>query len=69
MIKILDWKKSTVRDFFDHFFVFLVRKLSYTDLSKNGPHKKHCAWARTPPLAKSAFLLNFIDFYRFQGLQ
>jgi hypothetical protein len=21
----------------------------YRDLSKNGPHKKNCAWARTPP--------------------
>jgi hypothetical protein len=25
------------------------QKVSYSDLSKIRPHKKHCAWARTPP--------------------
>jgi hypothetical protein len=25
----------------------------YRDLSKIRPHKKHCAWARTPPWAKT----------------
>jgi hypothetical protein len=44
-----DWKKPTVRDFSDPFFAFLITFGPYTDLSKNRPHKKHCAWARTPP--------------------
>jgi hypothetical protein len=30
------------------------KKGPYSDLWKNSPHKKHCAWARTPPW----------DFYR-----
>jgi hypothetical protein len=47
--KIWHWKKSTVRVFFGPIFVFLCRKVTYRDLSKNRPHKKHCAWARTPP--------------------
>jgi hypothetical protein len=37
----------------------------YWDLSKNRPHKKHCAWARTPPweiVEIYRFLTNFIDF-------
>jgi hypothetical protein len=29
------------------------QKWVYRDLWKNSPHKKHCAWARTPPWAKS----------------
>jgi hypothetical protein len=33
-------------------------KVTYTDLSKNGPHKKHCAWARTPPWRE-------VEIYRF----
>jgi hypothetical protein len=32
--------------------------VTYRDLSKNRPHKKHCAWARTPPWEK-------VKFYRF----
>jgi hypothetical protein len=62
MSKNASWKKSTVRDFFDPIFIFLDRKLTYTDLSKNGPHKKHCAWAPTPPLAKSGNLSIFSVF-------
>jgi hypothetical protein len=55
---LAEWKKSTVRDFFDPIFDFLDRNLCYRNLSKNRPHKKHCAWARTPPPGE------FIDFYR-----
>jgi hypothetical protein len=47
-----EWKKPTVRDFLDHFFDFFIQNGPYTDLSKNGPHKKHCAWAPTPPWRK-----------------
>jgi hypothetical protein len=48
-INFAAWKKPTVRDFstsiFDIFDIFGP----YSDLWKNRPHKKHCAWARTPP--------------------
>jgi hypothetical protein len=57
-----EWKKSTVRDFSDHFFVFFAPISTYWDLSKNRPHKKHCAWAPTPPPGEK---WKFIDFYRF----
>jgi hypothetical protein len=56
-------KKSTVRENFGRILSILGQKVSYTDLSKNRPHKKHCAWAPTPPLAKSEFLSIFGDFY------
>jgi hypothetical protein len=42
-------KKWTVRDFLVSFFVDFDRKRRYRDLSKNRPHKKHCAWAPTTP--------------------
>jgi hypothetical protein len=58
MSKNAHWKKSTVRDFFDPIFIFFGPKLTYWDLSKNRPHKKHCAWARTPPWRK-------VEIYRF----
>jgi hypothetical protein len=48
-VKIGAWKKSTVRVFLGSIFVFLDRFWGYRDLSKNRPHKKHCAWAPTPP--------------------
>jgi hypothetical protein len=35
--------------FFDPHFDKIDRKVTYSDLSKIRPHKKHCAWARTPP--------------------
>jgi hypothetical protein len=59
------WKKWTVRDFFGPIFFFFGPKLTYTDLSKNRPHKKHCAWAPTPPWRKVEiywFFTIFIDF-------
>jgi hypothetical protein len=49
MIKKWHWKKWTVRDFFSRFLTLLNRFWRYRDLSKNRPHKKHCAWAPTPP--------------------
>jgi hypothetical protein len=57
-----DWKKWTVRDFSTPIFDFLVRKLSYTDLWKNSPHKKPCAWARTPPWEFYEILSIFTEF-------
>jgi hypothetical protein len=42
--------------------------VSYWNLSKNSPHKKHCAWGRPPPLAKVQiyrFLAIFYDFWAF----
>jgi hypothetical protein len=43
------WKKPTVRDFLDPILIIFVTFGAYRDLSKNSPHKKHCAWARPPP--------------------
>jgi hypothetical protein len=46
------------------------RKVIYTDLSKNRPHKKHCAWAPTPPwendenYRKLSFFIDFGVFNR-----
>jgi hypothetical protein len=39
--------------FFGSKFVKNDQKWVYRDLSKIRPHKKHCAWARTPPWAKT----------------
>jgi hypothetical protein len=55
--------------FFGPNFEKKCQKVIYRDLSKIRPHKKHCAWARTPPLGEN---IKFIDFYRnlpFLGLQ
>jgi hypothetical protein len=38
-------------------------KVSYTDLSKNRPHKKHCAWAPTPPWRKYKIYRFFAFFW------
>jgi hypothetical protein len=62
MSKMALWKKSTVRDFFGPFFSLFDRFWGYRDLSKNSPHKKHCAWGPTPPPGN---FIKFIDFYRF----
>jgi hypothetical protein len=35
--------------FFDPQKWKIDEKVVYSDLWKNSPHKKHCAWARTPP--------------------
>jgi hypothetical protein len=35
--------------FFDPQKWKIDQKWLYSDLWKNSPHKKHCAWARTPP--------------------
>jgi hypothetical protein len=63
------WKKPTVRDFSDPIFDIFDRKVTYRDLSKNRPHKKHCAWAPTPPLRKRWNLSIFMIFWWFWGLQ
>jgi hypothetical protein len=62
-------KKPTVRDFFGPILTLWDRFCSYTDLSKNSPHKKHCAWARTPPPEISIKFIENYDFYRKMGLQ
>jgi hypothetical protein len=61
------WKKSTVRDFFDPIFVFSDPKVTYTNLSKNRPHKKHCAWARTPPPGARSKFIDFLPFFMILG--
>jgi hypothetical protein len=68
-VKKRHWKKPTVRDFSGPILTDFAPKVTYTDLSKNRPHKKHCAWARTPPLAKSGNLSKIMVFYGFGGLQ
>jgi hypothetical protein len=67
MSKNAPWKKSTVRDFFDPILSFLDRKVSYTDLSKNRPHKKHCAWAPTPPW-RNHKIYRFLSIFRDFGV-
>jgi hypothetical protein len=60
-----DWKKSTVRENFGQILIIFGPKVTYRDLSKNRPHKKHCAWARTPPWKFDEiyrFFMFFIDF-------
>jgi hypothetical protein len=52
-------KIRSVGDFSGPFLTFFGPKVTYTDLSKNMPHKKHCAWAPTPPPGKN---IKFIDF-------
>jgi hypothetical protein len=55
----------TVRDFFGRILTNFDPKVAYRDLSKNRPHKKHCAWAPTPPWEKVKIyrkLWFFIDF-------
>jgi hypothetical protein len=37
--------------------------VSYTDLSKNGPHKKHCAWAPTPPPWRKVKIYRFLTIF------
>jgi hypothetical protein len=43
----------------------LDQKVPHWNLSKNGPHKKHCAWGRPPPLAKVEIYRFFTVFYVF----
>jgi hypothetical protein len=54
--------------FFWSIFNKMGRKLIYTDLWKNSPHKKHCAWAPTPTLAKSIKFIENYGFFGFLGL-
>jgi hypothetical protein len=59
------WKKSTVRENFGRILMIFDPKVAYRDLSKNSPHKKHCAWGPTPPWDFHKFywfLTFFIDF-------
>jgi hypothetical protein len=61
-VKFEHWKKWTVRDFFGQIFIIFAPISVYTDLSKNRPHKKHCAWAPTPPPGEKWI---FIEISRF----
>jgi hypothetical protein len=49
LIDFAAWKKPTVRDFSTPIFDILINFGPYSNLWKNSPHKKPCAWARTPP--------------------
>jgi hypothetical protein len=51
--------------FFDPNFDIFDENRLYRDLWKNSPHNKHCAWARTPPWAKTYNLLKNHVFLRF----
>jgi hypothetical protein len=55
-------KKSTVRDFFRPILTLWDPKCAYWNLSKNGPHKKHCAWGPPPPLARGQIYRNLLIF-------
>jgi hypothetical protein len=46
---LADEKNRRFVTFLGRFLSFWTPISTYTDLSKNRPHKKHCAWARTPP--------------------
>jgi hypothetical protein len=51
--------------FFDPGFDKNDRKCVYSDLWKNSPHKKHCAWARTPPWEFYRIYRNLCIFWVF----
>jgi hypothetical protein len=61
-------EKSTVRDFLDPKMTKMIKKGRYRDLWKNRPHKKHCAWARTPPRGKWWIVSIFSVFFWFWGV-